>query len=51
MFFAIDACFKLKQKAHGYNDVPLADGLAYIVPQDHYREVLDNHVDEPEVSN
>lgn len=39
-FYAVDANFKLKMKAHGYQDVALADGLAYFVETKHFKDTL-----------
>ena len=32
LYLSMDANFKLKQKARGFNDPPLSNGLAFMVP-------------------
>lgn len=36
----MDANFKLKQKERGFSDPPLANGLAYMVPNDRLQDHL-----------
>ena len=34
LYLSMDANFKLKQKERGFNDPPLSNGLAFMVPAD-----------------
>lgn len=39
-FISVDANFKLKRKANGAQDVALASGNAYFVPNEQYKALL-----------
>jgi hypothetical protein len=41
----MDANFKLKQKERGFNDPPLANGLAYMVPNGRLQKHLKHCTD------
>ncbi|KAI0062049.1 hypothetical protein BV25DRAFT_1870510 [Artomyces pyxidatus] len=47
--FSMDANFKLKLKNRGLDDVELAPGWAYFVPNKPYQEHVDKHKDEVEM--
>jgi hypothetical protein len=40
IYLSMDANFKLKQKEHGFNDPPLANGFAYMVSNERLKEHL-----------
>ena len=50
LFLAIDANFRLKQKARGIKDPELGPGLAYFVDTIKFQEHLKDHVREEEGS-
>lgn len=47
--YAIDANFKLKQKAHSHVDIELGEGWGYFVPSGPYDEFTAQFKDEEEV--
>ncbi|THU98713.1 hypothetical protein K435DRAFT_562307, partial [Dendrothele bispora CBS 962.96] len=53
LFLAIDANFRLRNRvvSNEYRSPILGDGWAYLVPSKPYREHIENHVSEKEMSN